>query len=107
MVILGGLLSTTSLGWQGWLAIAVTVGAFLLNALTSLAAEAVFLGALAVLMLSGILDTSGADDCDRVTNLMVYGPGGYKFTDFMRVGIPFNLLFWGMTVLLAPRVFPF
>lgn len=41
------------------------------------------------------------------TNLMVYGPGGYKFTDFMRVGIPFNLLFWGMTVLLAPRVFPF
>lgn len=41
------------------------------------------------------------------TNLMVYGPGGYKFTDFMRVGIPFNVLFWGMTVLIAPRVFPF
>lgn len=41
------------------------------------------------------------------TNLMVYGPGGYKFTDFMRVGIPFNLLFWGLTVLLVPQVFPF
>jgi di/tricarboxylate transporter len=41
------------------------------------------------------------------TNLMVYGPGGYKFTDFMRVGIPFNLMFWGLTVLIAPRVFPF
>ncbi|WOD41376.1 SLC13 family permease [Nodosilinea sp. E11] len=41
------------------------------------------------------------------TNLMVYGPGGYKFTDFMRVGIPFNLMFWGLTVLIVPRVFPF
>lgn len=41
------------------------------------------------------------------TNLMVYGPGGYKFTDFMRVGIPLNLLFWGMTVAITPRVFPF
>ena len=26
------------------------------------------------------------------TNLMVYGPGGYKFTDYLRVGIPMNLI---------------
>ncbi|MDG1802422.1 MAG: SLC13 family permease, partial [Paracoccaceae bacterium] len=25
------------------------------------------------------------------TNMLVYGPGGYRFTDFMRVGIPLNL----------------
>ncbi|MGD1859870.1 MAG: SLC13 family permease [Leptolyngbyaceae cyanobacterium] len=41
------------------------------------------------------------------TNLMVYGPGGYKFTDFMRIGIPLNLLFWSLTVCLAPLVYPF
>lgn len=41
------------------------------------------------------------------TNLMVYGPGGYKFTDFMRIGIPFNLTFWVLTVLLTPHLFPF
>ena len=37
------------------------------------------------------------------TNMLVYGPGGYRFTDFMRVGIPLNL-----TVgLLASAVIPF
>lgn len=41
------------------------------------------------------------------TNLMVYGPGGYKFSDFMRVGIPLNILFWLITVTLTPRFYPF
>jgi di/tricarboxylate transporter len=41
------------------------------------------------------------------TNLMVYGPGGYRFMDFVRVGMPFNMTFWAITVLVAPRVFPF
>ncbi|HEY9886844.1 MAG TPA: SLC13 family permease, partial [Candidatus Obscuribacterales bacterium] len=41
------------------------------------------------------------------TNLMVYGPGGYKFTDFMRIGIPLNLVFWVITVLITPLVYPF
>lgn len=36
------------------------------------------------------------------TNLMVYGPGGYRFTDFLRVGVPMNILigFTTVTVLL-------
>ena len=37
------------------------------------------------------------------TNMLVYGPGGYKFTDFMRVGIPLNL----SVGLLASAVIPF
>ena len=41
------------------------------------------------------------------TNLMVYGPGGYKFTDFMRVGIPLNVLFCLITVVLTPLFYPF
>jgi di/tricarboxylate transporter len=38
---------------------------------------------------------------------MVYGPGGYRFTDFLRVGIPINLLFWLITVMVTPLAFPF
>ncbi|MEL6928895.1 MAG: SLC13 family permease [Cyanobacteria bacterium J06600_6] len=41
------------------------------------------------------------------TNLMVYGPGGYKFSDFLRVGIPLNILFALITVTLTPRFYPF
>lgn len=41
------------------------------------------------------------------TNLMVCGPGGYRFGDYLRVGIPMNLLMWGTTVAITPLVFPF
>ena len=40
------------------------------------------------------------------TNLMVYGPGGYRFTDYLRVGIPMNLLMALITLLIAPLVWP-
>jgi di/tricarboxylate transporter len=41
------------------------------------------------------------------TNLMVYGPGGYRFTDFTRVGLPLNVLVWVLCSLLIPVFWPF
>lgn len=41
------------------------------------------------------------------TNLMVYGPGGYRFTDYLRIGTPLNLLLGALAVLLAPLIWPF
>jgi len=41
------------------------------------------------------------------TNLMVYGPGGYRFRDFLRVGIPLNLIFMAVALLVIPLVWPF
>ncbi|MCB1018727.1 MAG: SLC13 family permease [Acidobacteria bacterium] len=41
------------------------------------------------------------------TNLMVYGPGGYRFLDFTRIGLPLTLLLAAMGALLAPVFFPF
>ena len=40
------------------------------------------------------------------TNLMIYGPGGYKFTDYTRFGGPLNLLVMAITVALAPLLWP-
>jgi di/tricarboxylate transporter len=41
------------------------------------------------------------------TNLMVYNAGGYRFTDFLRVGIPLTLLVGALTVVLVPWVWAF
>jgi di/tricarboxylate transporter len=41
------------------------------------------------------------------TNLMVFGLGGYRFSDYARVGIPLNLVTVAMTLILVPIVFPF
>ena len=40
------------------------------------------------------------------TNTLVYGPGGYKFSDFMRVGIPLNLSVGLLASLVIPFIWP-
>ncbi len=39
-------------------------------------------------------------------NLMVYGPGGYRFSDFLRIGVPLNLVCCAVTVLVLPYLWP-
>lgn len=41
------------------------------------------------------------------TNLMVYGAGGYRFTDFLRVGAAMNILVGVIAIALAPLIWPF
>ena len=40
------------------------------------------------------------------TNMMVYGPGGYRFTDFLKVGIPLNLSVGLLASALIPLMWP-
>ena len=41
------------------------------------------------------------------TNLMVYGPGGYKFSDYVKVGLPLAISLWIMASFLIPVLWPF
>ncbi|MSQ92404.1 MAG: SLC13 family permease [Gammaproteobacteria bacterium] len=41
------------------------------------------------------------------TNLMVYGPGGYRFMDFVRFGVPLNIIATVVALVIVPRVWPF
>lgn len=41
------------------------------------------------------------------THLMVYGPGGYQFSDFVKVGVPLNFICFVVAIIVIPMVWPF
>ena len=41
------------------------------------------------------------------TNLMVYGPGGYKFSDFIKVGLPLSITLWLTAIIFIPMIWSF
>ncbi len=41
------------------------------------------------------------------TNLMVYGPGGYKFFDYIKVGLPLAFITWILAIIFIPIFWPF
>jgi len=40
------------------------------------------------------------------TNTLVYGPGGYRFTDFLRIGVPLNLSVGLLASAIIPLIWP-
>lgn len=102
----------------------VLIGVYLITAVlaayitTKAAVAIVFPIALSVAQLLGVSGTpfvlavAYAASCTfitphgYVTNLMVYGPGGYNFSDFMKVGLPITLLYMVVSItILSARYF--
>jgi di/tricarboxylate transporter len=51
-------------------------------------------------------NSSFATPISYQTNLFVYNAGGYKFTDFARIGIPLKIIMWVAATLLIPIFWP-
>jgi di/tricarboxylate transporter len=120
------LYASTFLGWFAGAGPHVVLGAIL--TLTSIGTLLLSNNATAVLLLPVAVSTAlslevdprpfimavcfGASACfaspiGYQTNLMVYGPGSYRFTDYLKLGIPLNLLVIVMGTALIPKVWPF
>jgi di/tricarboxylate transporter len=73
-------------------------------------AMATSLGVAATPMIAAVAfaaSTSFSTPIGYQTNTMVFSAGGYEFRDFLRIGVPLNLLFWITSVWILPKVFPF
>ncbi len=119
--VAGGLVALT----QQWGPIAAMAAIYLF---VSLLTELITNNAAAALMFPFCMETAKQLDCSPLpmvialalaasasfmtpigyqTNMMVFGPGGYKFSDFLRIGAPLNFVLWITAVILIPIFYPF
>ncbi len=109
-------------GDNAYLALAVVfLGCILMDAMVTNVASAVFMfpismtiaSSLGVSFMPFVVTVMVGASCSFIspvsyqTNLMVYGPGEYKFGDFIKIGVPLSILVGVVTIFLTPIFFPF
>jgi len=119
--ISGGMLGVL----RGWGPRAVLAGVFLLatviNALISNNAVAVLFTPIALSVartlglqpepfIFAVLFGASCDYSTPIgyqTNLFVYGPGGYRFSDYVRIGVPLTIVLFAVSMVVIPWIWPF
>jgi di/tricarboxylate transporter len=109
-------------GVSPWVALAILYGlTLLLTEILSNAAVAVLLTPVAVALAESLgvsprpfmvavmmaASAAFATPFGYQTNVLVYQLGRYSYLDFLRIGLPLNLITWAVGLLMIPRVFPF
>ena len=121
-----GFMAEHAVGWVGDLGpVAVLAAIYLLAALMtetmSNAAAAVLLAPIAIstaeqigvdprpllMAITFAASTGFSTPVGYQTNTMIYVPGGYRYTDFLRAGMPLNILFCILSVIFIPRLWAF
>lgn len=126
-------------GLNAWITIVTVFSMFTVLLFTKWRSDIVFLGAIGVLFVTGVLDAkeafSGFSSTSVVTvgvlfvvvaglmhtgvlqcivryllgtptHMLVYGPGGYRFSDFIRIGLPMNLIILAANIFIVNVVYP-
>lgn len=103
--LLLGLISLTTLltGFMSNAAAAVLVAPIAVTAAQSLGLSPYGF----VLGVAMAASTAFATPVGHQANVLVYGPGGYRFFDYTKVGVPLTLLIWVLMLIFLPVFFPF
>ena len=56
--------------------------------------------------MSSAVSSSFATPIGSPTHMLVYGPGGYRFSDFLKIGLPMNLIILAANILIVNLVYP-
>ncbi len=119
--LLAGWLHGLVSGWDiHWILLALFLGAGLITQVMSDAATVALFGPIAIALAQGLHLSPGAfvvtvamaavtsffTPIGHHGNLLVYGPGRYQFSDFVRVGVPLTLIVAVIVAFMAPMLWP-
>ncbi|WP_150539042.1 SLC13 family permease [Actinobacillus vicugnae] len=115
LALTGGQSTHYSLVLLGLFALTAVVGLFISNTATAILmapiaieiAKQLHYSPIAFVMVVAIASSAAfMTPISSPVNTMVIAPAGYRFTDFVKIGVPFTLLVMGVTVWLVPLLFP-